>query len=473
MTKVLMVASEAAPFAKTGGLADVVGALSPTLARHGEEVAVLMPRYRGVSLAGLPCVYDDLKVWFGPAAYDCRVFRAIHRDVAYYLLDCPTLYDRDYLYGEPPFDYPDNDVRFAVLSRVALRIMRHVFRPQIVHCHDWQASLAPVYMRSQFDADPTFLGLKTVLTIHNLGYQGLFPPAALTRVGLGDGLFSSGRLEFFGQVNLLKGGIVFADAVTTVSKTYAHEIQTQEYGFGLEGVLRSRAGVLTGILNGVDYTVWDPATDSHIAAHYSPDDLSGKRECKRDLLAQVGLAQDNLERPLIGIVSRFAAQKGFDLIQEIAPELMAEDVSLVALGSGDAVYEDLFRNLASSYPDKVAVRIAYDDDLAHKIEAGADMFLMPSRYEPCGLSQIYSLKYGAVPVVRATGGLDDTIEEGIDGFKLHPYSGPALLKTLRAALATYQNREKWTALMLAGMRKDFSWNASAQEYSALYRRLAG
>jgi starch synthase len=398
------------------------------------------------------------------------VFRAVVRDVPYYLLDCPPLYERDGLYGNAAGDYPDNYLRFAMLARAALTFVRHAYRPEILHCHDWQATLVPIYIHTMFANDPTFMGMKTVLTIHNLGYQGIYPAGALPKIGLDPSLLSPDRLEYFGQVNLLKGGLVYADALTTVSRTYAREIQTPELGFGLDAILRSRSDALSGILNGVDYTQWDPATDPLIATHYTIDDLSGKRACKADLLREFGLS-DNLDRPLIGMVSRFAAQKGFDLIQQAAGELMAEDAGLVALGTGDPVYEQFFRELAGRHPDRVGVRIAYDDLLAHKIEAGSDLFLMPSLYEPCGLNQIYSLRYGTVPVVRATGGLDDTVDEET-GFKFREYSARGLMGCIRAALAAFGDRERWASRMRAGMRKDFSWNASAAEYSALYGRLA-
>ncbi len=465
-----MVASEAVPFAKTGGLADVVGTLSPALRAQGDEVAILMPCYWGISIEGLPLVYDDLRVWFGPSSYTCRVYQANVNGIPYYLADCPPLFGRDGLYGNASGDYPDNYLRFAVLSRVALTLVRHTFRAQILHCHDWQAALVPIYLRYLFALDPTFLGIKTILTIHNLGYQGIFPIDCLPEIGLDPSLATSDQLEFYGQVGLLKGGILTSDAITTVSKTYAREIQSPELGFGLDTALRSRSSVLTGVLNGVDYSVWDPATDANIAAHYSADNLEGKRTCKADLLRTFGLPE-NLDQPLIGIVSRFAGQKGFDLIEEIAGELMSQDVAIAALGTGDPRYEQLFCDLAAAHPEKIGVRIAYDDSLAHKIEAGADMFLMPSLYEPCGLNQIFSLRYGTVPVVRATGGLDDTIDE-TTGFKFREYSGAALLEVLSQALAAFEKRDTWTAMMRAGMRKDFSWNASAAAYSALYRQVA-
>jgi starch synthase len=472
MTKVLMVASEATPFAKTGGLAEVIGSLAPSLRALGEDVAVFLPRYRSTGLQGLTRAFDDLQIWLGSDSYPVSLYQATDRGVPYYFMDSPALFDRDGLYGDSSGDYPDNYLRFAVFSRAALELVRRVFRPQVIHCHDWQAALAPVYLRTLAASDPTFLGMKTVFTIHNLGYQGLFDRAILPKIGLDAALFRPDGLEYFGKVGFLKGGLLYSDALTTVSRKYAEEIQTPELGFGLDGVLRSRAGALTGILNGVDYAQWDPRTDSLLAARYSADNLLAKRTCKADLLDTCSLSRENLERPLIGIVSRFAGQKGFELIEEIASELLAEDLSLVALGTGDPRTERFFTGLAEAQPDRIAVRIGYDNALAHKIEAGADIFLMPSLYEPSGLNQMYSLRYGTVPVVRATGGLDDTVDDET-GFKFQEYSGAALLAALRAALAAYKQPFLWTEIMRAGMRKDYSWQASAGEYSALYRRLAG
>lgn len=464
-----MVASEAEPFARSGGLGDVLGALPAALAAQGHSVATVLPRYGWIPLGGLRRVYEHLVIWLGHTPWRTDVYGTTEREVEVFFLDCPPLYNREGLYGANGVDYPDNAVRFAVLARGALEIVRRLFRPQVVHCHDWQAALAGPYMRHALALDPTFLGIRLVLTIHNLGYQGLFAPEVLPAVGLDQCLYRPEALEFWGQVNFLKGGIVFADAITTVSRTYAREIQTPEFGHGLDGLLRARSAVLTGILNGADYSQWNPETDPFIAARYSAEDLSGKRACKRDLLAECGFDPDE-DRPVIGMVSRLAAQKGFDLVAEAAEELARENVYLVILGTGDPYYEDRMRRLAAEHPRNVAVRIAFDNALAHKIEAGADMFLMPSRYEPCGLNQIYSLRYGTVPIVRATGGLEDTVDE-TTGFKFADSSAAALLEAVRRALAAYRNREGWQAMMIRGMRKDYSWDASARQYAALYRRL--
>jgi starch synthase len=466
---ILMVASEAAPFVKTGGLADVLGALPAALAERGEQMAVVLPAYRENHYPRAPRdAYRSLWIPIGPG-YLVDIRACTERGVTYYFVECPALYDRDGIYGTPSGDYSDNHLRFAVLSMAAIGVARHLFRPDILHLHDWQAALVPVYLREHFSGDPTFLGVKTLLTIHNLGYQGLFPPGALPEIALDSRLLNPDQLEFFGRVNLLKGGIGYSHATSTVSRGYAREIQTSEYGFGLDGFLR-RHGPITGIVNGVDYNEWNPEHDPALAQNYSARDLSGKRACKQALLAEYGLPYDDLDRPLLAIISRFAAQKGFDILADAASRLMQQDVQLVVLGSGDLPYETMFRKLAETYPHKVGLRVGYDTGLSHRIEAGADMFLMPSRYEPCGLNQIYSLKYGTVPVVRATGGLDDTIDDST-GFKFRDYSGDALLEAVRQALKAFQNMESWTLRMRLGMQKDFSWNASAGEYLDLYRRL--
>jgi starch synthase len=332
----------------------------------------------------------------------------------------------------------------------------------------------PVLLRTSYGDDPLVRDIPVVFTIHNMGYHGLFGKDVLERAGIPVGVFHPGGIEFFGSVNFLKGGLVFSDYLTTVSRKYAQEIQTREYGYGLDGVVRTRADRLVGIINGVDYTLWSPERDKFIAAKYSAKDLSGKQTCKQALLELFELPAAHLAKPVIGIVSRFADQKGFDLIAERAHELMHEDLLLVVLGTGDRKYEELFRALAAAYPGRVGVKIAYDNAIAHQIEAGADMFLMPSRYEPCGLNQIYSLKYGTVPIVRATGGLDDTIEtfdveQGTGtGFKFAEYSGAALLQCVRQALQFFADDRIWKRIQLNGMAQDFSWKASAAEYVKLY-----
>ena len=347
--------------------------------------------------------------------------------------------------------------------------------PDVIHCHDWQTALIPVLLRTLYEEDPALGEIPSVFTIHNIGYQGIFSPDTLPLLMLPWDLFTISKLEFFGKVNFLKGALVYADFITTVSRKYAQEIQTAEYGFGLDGVLHGRSGSVAGILNGVDYEEWNPANDPHIAAQYTAKSLEGKKECRRDLLTHYGLEAESAE-PVIGIVSRFAAQKGFDLIALAADRLAREEAKVVILGSGDKEYEEQFRRLVRRYPARFALKVGYDNATAHRVEAGADIFLMPSRYEPCGLNQIYSLKYGTVPVVRATGGLDDTIEaydvrsgKGC-GFKFQEYTAEALLASMQAALALFRKPKDWHKLMLNGMGKDFSWAVSAREYLKIYDR---
>jgi starch synthase len=471
--RILFVASEGLPFSKTGGLADVVEALPKALVELGHEVAVVLPRYRGTKAA--TAVLPSLTVPTGhglrfPAVADGQMISGVR----YFFVDDPEYFDRDQLYGENGKDYVDNAERFGEFSRVAVEISKLVWPTDLLHCHDWQSALVPVLLRTLYERDPLLRGVPVVFTIHNMGYHGLFPATALADLGLPETLFRVDALEFYGRINFLKAGLIFADYLTTVSHTYAQEIQTPEYGHGLDGVVRSRAARLRGILNGVDYSVWSPEQDTFIAARYSAKDLSGKQSCKKDLLAQFKLDTSNLQRPVLGIVSRFVDQKGFDLIAQVAPELLEQDLALTVLGAGEPQYESLFRELAGSYPTKVGVKVGFDNALAHKIEAGADMFLMPSRYEPCGLNQLYSLRYGTVPIVRATGGLDDSIEayeintSRGTGFKFEPYTATALLGCIQEALETYRNRPAWHKLRANGMAKDFSWRVSARQYAQLY-----
>jgi starch synthase len=469
MSRILMVTSEATPFAKTGGLADVLGALPPALAKLGEEVVVVMPKYGIVQIPGAPRIWHEMPLAVGPNNFTVAIDQVERHGVRYLFVDCPPLYGRDGVYNDWGADYPDNHIRFALLNEAALGIARHIFRPDIFHGHDWPAGLLAPYLRENYAADPIFQGAKCVMTIHNLGYQGLFPEHHLEEVGLHPALFHMEGAEFWGQLNFLKAGIVWSDAITTVSPTYAREIQTPEYGCGLEGVLRARAERITGILNGVDYQEWDPEHDPHLPYRYSARNLSGKPFAKRALLHEMKLPERE-SRPLIGMVSRFADQKGFELVEAIAPELMKEELSMVVLGSGDPHFELLFRTLARDYPDKFAVHVGYDNGLAHRIEAGVDLFLMPSRYEPCGLSQMYSLRYGAVPIVRDTGGLADTVDE-TTGFKFQEYTPEALLATVRQALDAWHIREPWRERMRRGMAQDFSWDAAAAAYQRLFRSL--
>jgi starch synthase len=473
--RILYLASEAVPFAKTGGLADVAGALPKYIRQLGHETVVVLPKYRGVNVRTplLPSVTIPL----GRNLYFCSIHESDPiDDVRFFFVDYPPYYDREQLYRQANQDYPDNAERFALLSLAALELAKRAPQPpDIIHCNDWQTSLVPVFLRTLYRQDPFFEKTRTLLTIHNLAYQGVFPRTVLDRIGLPQELFNPEQLEFYGNVNFLKGGIVFANRVSTVSEKYSQEIRTPEFGCGLEGILRKRAADLTGILNGVDYAKWNPAKDPWLVANYSVDNLEGKRQCKIDLLNQFDIL-DSRDRPLIGIISRLADQKGFDLLHAAADTLVQDGFSIVVLGTGEEKYSRFFLSLREKYPSFVGAKIAYDDWLAHKIEGGADMFLMPSRFEPCGLNQIYSLKYGTVPLVRATGGLDDTIQDfsqspGGTGFKFSRYAPEELLSMTRRALGVYRSPQRWRELMKNGMRRDFSWSCSARRYVELYRSL--
>ena len=475
---IAFVASEGVPFSKTGGLADVVGALPRALAALGHQVSVYLPRYRQTKLSEPATVVRSVTVPFDDQyRFSSVVTTAAQGNIRFFFVEYPPYFDRDALYGTPAGDYPDNAERFALFSRTVLEASKILGVPQIFHCHDWQSALIPVLLRTIYAEDPAFKETGTVFTIHNMGYQGLFPPDTLPLLMLPWDLFTITKMEFFGQMNFLKGALTYSDYVTTVSKKYSQEIQTAEYGFGLEGVLRDRAATVTGILNGVDYDEWSPQADKFIAAKYSPQDLSSKAKDKQDLLQAFGVKNADPKLPVIGIVSRFAAQKGFDLIAQIADRLAREEMIIVALGAGDKAYEEMFLRLNKQFPNKIAVKVAYDNAIAHKIEAGADMFLMPSRYEPCGLNQIYSLKYGTVPIVRATGGWT-TLSSPWDartgkgtGFKFTEYNGESLLLTIRQALQAYRDQTSWQVLMRNGMNKDFSWSASAREYGKVYEKV--
>jgi starch synthase len=479
---IVFAASECVPFAKTGGLADVVGALGPELAKLGHQVTVYLPLYARVrrQLPGeLKYAVRSITI---PFEYYNRFVGIVdggkQAGVQFYFVDCPEMFDRPELYGTGGSDYPDNAERFALYCRAVLEATKQLGVPEVFHVHDWQAALIPVYLRTVYVADPVLSRASVVLTIHNAAYQGAFPPVTTERLLFPWDVFTMDKVEQFDRFNFLKGGLVYSDILTTVSRKYAEEVQTPEFGEKLDGVLRGRAADMRGILNGVDYTKWNPATDRNLAANYSPENLAGKQQCRADLLGTFGLDKVPDSTPVIGIVSRFATQKGFDLVEQIAGKLSELDVAVVALGTGEPVYERFFRAWAFWNKANVAVRIGYDDPLAHKIEAGCDIFLMPSRYEPCGLNQIYSLKYGTVPVVRATGGLDDTIEEWNPeqgtgtGFKFQGLSAEGLLAAIGRALAAFENKKGWKRLMQNGMARSYSWEQPAREYAAVYEEVA-
>jgi len=478
----LIVASEATPWAKTGGLADVAGALPAALDQLGHTVTLVMPKYRDVATGAAT-----------PVAHRLRASH-LSRDVAFHVLhvsprhrvvfvECPALFDRPGLYGDRAGDYRDNAERFDTLSLAALdfvEINRDFPRVDVVHVHDWQTGLIPVRLRldSLGSLWPSLAAAGVVLTVHNLAYQGLFPREVVPALGLPWTVFSMEAGEFWGQFSFLKTGLTSADYVTTVSPTYADETKTPALGAGLDGVLRALGRRYVGILNGIDTDVWNPGSDSLLPAHFDANDLAGKAECKRALLGHVGLSRgdDALARPLVGMVSRLVSQKGLDLIEAAGEELVELDATYVFLGSGDAKYERALMALQAAHPSRVAVHIGFDERLAHLIEAGADMFLMPSEFEPCGLNQMYSLRYGTVPIVRAVGGLDDTIQpytanaKRANGFKFRTPTGTALAQIVRRAVRLYHNPPVWRRLMLNGMAADHSWTTPAREYVKVYRR---
>ena len=473
-------ASECVPFIKTGGLADVIGALPAELVRQGHAVTVYLPLFRPVAakLGKRQVLIPSLTIPFMDYNRFVSVVDGGQREgVRFVFIDCPELFDREALYGTAGGDYPDNWERFALFCRAVLEASKQLGVPDIYHAHDWQAAMLPVYLHTVYAQDPALEAAGTVFTIHNAGYQGWFAPETTERLLLPWDVYRMDRLEQYDTFNFLKGGIVYADALTTVSPKYAEEIQTAEFGYSLEGTLQRRSADLHGILNGVDYEQWDPLHDRYIAAHYGPDSLEGKAECRRDLLHAFGAPELPATTPVLGIVSRFATQKGFDLLAEIAERLAEQELFLVALGTGEPYYENLLRSLAERFPQRFAVRVQYDNTLAHKIEAGADMFLMPSRYEPSGLNQLYSLRYGTVPIVRATGGLDDTVEEALEpeqgtGFKFHGVAADDFLAAIDRALKCFADKRKWRVLMGNGMRQDHGWKQPAAEYGALYEAVA-
>jgi len=482
---IVFAASECAHFAKSGGLAEVVGALPKELVKQGHRVTVYLPLYPSVQrfVAGdLLFAIRSITIPFPTYNRFAGVVDGGERDgVQYYFIDCPELFERDGIYGahdrvQPGAgDYPDNAERFGLFCRAVIEAAKQLGVPEVFHVHDWPTALIPVLLRTVYYFDPALRLAATVLTIHNTSYQGWFPPAALPQTLLPWDLFTFDKLEDRGRFNWLKGGVVYSDYLTTVSPTYAQEIQTTEFGAGLEGALRQRNGDLRGILNGIDYAQWDPAHDPKLAAHYGPGQLEGKMECRKDLLHGFGLDGVPQDAMVIGMVTRLATQKGLDFLTEIADRLLERNVALVALGSGEPYYEEFLRELAARKPSQVAVQTKYDNALAHKIHAGADVFLMPSRYEPCGLNQMYALKYGTVPVVRATGGLKDTVQEwnagSGTGFLFEGNNSADLLAALDRALSAFTDRESWQTLMRNGMAKSYSWECSALECVEVYKEV--
>lgn len=461
---VLYASAEVAPFAKTGGLADVAGSLPGALSEIGCRVRVILPFYkhvRGMALDLAPFAINDFN------------FLKYKKDnVEYVFVVNDEYYMRDNLYSEPHGDYADNDLRFSYYSKaIATFAEKSDFRPDVINCNDWQTGLVPVYLKMRSSQ------IKTVFSIHNIGYQGLFPKDAIERIGVPRSFYNMDGMEYYGKVSLLKAGIVYSSAISTVSVRYAKEILTKEFGCGMDGILRTRKDDLYGIMNGVDYTEWDPGVDRHIAVNYGPETVDKKIECKKDLIKRVMLPSTAESRPLIGVISRLAEQKGIDLLVEAAKDIVDLGASIVILGTGDKKYNILCRNIAAEYPEYISSHITFDNRLAHKIEAGCDMFMMPSRYEPCGLNQLYSMRYGTVPIVRKTGGLDDTVidlyadKKKGNGIKFPEATKNDLVGATWRAIMLYGDKDAWTRIKKRIMSLDFSWKASAVHYKELYEKL--
>ena len=476
--KVLIASPEIFPFVKTGGLADVTGALPKALRKLGAEVRVILPKHKGIEESKFPMEYRNLKITcqISQSVVEAEIVESEYDGVKVYLVEKDEYYYRDYLYSTPDGDYLDNAERFIFFAKSILEAIKVTgFVPDVLHCNDWETALAPVFLKTVYKDDPVLKNIPTVFTIHNLGYQGIFWHHDMHLLNIGWEYFTPDYLEFFGNINFLKGGIIFSDIISTVSRKYSEEIQTPEYGYGLDGILRTRKKDLFGIINGIDYQDWNPEKDEFLPARYSPDALENKAACKKALQQAFGLPEDP-SIPLIATISRLADQKGFDLISEGLEEMLALGTQYVILGTGDRKYHEVFTELAKDFPNSFSVKIAYDNRLAHLIEAGADMFLMPSRYEPCGLNQLYSLKYGTIPIVRGVGGLEDTIIDYDDdpdkgtGFKFYEYTKEAMFDAIERALKVYRDGAAWRALEKRCMTADFSWERSAKEYLELYER---
>lgn len=477
--RILFCASEVSPFAKTGGLADVAGALPAALHRLGCDVRIFMPLYRSVrdKVSGLKPLIQDVIVPVGVHDYHIQFMEGrTEAGIPIYFLEKDEFFDRSSLYGTPVHgDYEDNAERFITFSRATQFLCLALdWHPHIFHLHDWQTGPVASYYQLLWRYNPSLARSGTVLTIHNIAYQGLFPGSFFGLTHLPPAAFSLQGFEFWGQCNFLKAGIVYSDFLTTVSPRYSREIQTEAFGFGLEGLLRERQDSLAGILNGIDTTEWNPESDPALPAKFSATDLSGKRICKEHLCRQLGIAPEHCSRPLLGMISRLATQKGFDLLERILPALMKLPVNMVILGTGDASIETKLKEMTARFPDSLKLLFQFDESLAHRIEAGSDIFLMPSRYEPCGLNQMYSLRYGTIPVVHATGGLDDSVSDVMKepdagtGFKFYEYEPKAFLEAVLAAVAMFEHEERWTAIQKRAMAQDFTWDRSAREYIGVY-----
>jgi len=471
--KILFASPEVVPFAKTGGLADVAGALPKALSCLGHDVKVILPKFKMVDgkKYDLIKVYSGLKVEIMGRIELADVYEALipGSNVMAYFISNDKYFNRSGLYQEKGVDYPDNLERFTFYSMAALEFVKKLgWKPDILHANDWQSALMIMYIKTIYKDDSFFSDISTVYSVHNMGYQGIFPSDQLPITGLSWEYFSMDSLEFYGKIALTKAGFEYADVINTVSETYSHEIQTPEFGHGLEGLLKERSKDVYGIVNGLDYDLWNPEVDTYIVKKYGPRNIEDKIENKKALQKQNGLPGSDL--PLIGIISRLADQKGFDILAEDMENIMHLKIQFVLLGTGEPKYHDLFLDMKRKYPDHIGVNLGFDAALAQMIYAGSDMFLMPSRYEPCGLGQLISYKYGTIPVVRKTGGLADTVFDEMTGFVFEEYSAKALHDAIKRAITAYNNKKRWASLIRSVMILDYSWNASAKKYVDLYRK---
>jgi starch synthase len=476
--KILFVASEVTPFAKTGGLADVTGSLPKILKDMEHDVRIIMPFYRMVEMsgAGIKKGRKGVEFQMGGVTHKGLLRQTSLGDIPVYLVENREYFQRDQLYGTPAGDYPDNHLRFAFFCRAVLQLLKRMdFRPDIIHCHDWQSALVPILMKYEHKEDPFFMRTACIYTIHNLAYQGIFPKETIPEMDLDPDWFTMDKLEYYGKVNLMKGAILTADVISTVSETYCREIQTPEMGCGMDGLLQQRSHDLYGIMNGLDYSEWNPATDVEITKNFTPSTLSGKGANKKRLQKVLGLDQIK-DIPVLAMVTRLSAQKGLDLVEPLLPKFEAEKLQLVILGVGDEKYMQILQEYKTSAPRNISINLEFRPHLARQIYAGSDMFLMPSHYEPCGLGQLIALRYGTVPVVRKTGGLGDTVFDirenykEANGFTFEEYTPEAFWAAVTRALETYHEKKKWEKLVRNGMNADYSWERSAKKYDELYRK---
>lgn len=477
--KILIASSEVYPYAKTGGLADITGSLPKALKQLGHDVRVIMPKYKSVAKCplGIHPVGLDIDVPIGATRKKGFLFLgSLNENIPIYFVANDTYYFRDQIYGTSHGDYPDNAERFIFFCRAILEVCKSLgFQPDIIHCNDWQTGLVPAYLKTIYAKDRWFQNTRTLFSVHNLGYQGNFPSAKLKTSGLPFSVYTPEGVEFYNYFSFLKSGLVYADLLNTVSPTYAREIQTKAFGFKMDGVLRNRSKDLFGILNGVDTLEWNPALDPWIAKNYDPKSIKGKAACKSNLADLFSLKVTD-KIPILSMVTRLSSQKGIELVIETMDDILATGAALIILGSGDPKYEKYFLQMSKRYPDQIGTHIGFDEKLAHKILAGSDLLLMPSQYEPCGLTQMYALKYGTIPVVRAVGGLQDSIKEFNKktlkgtGFKFKKFEVDSFFQAVQKALSLYQKKKDWRRLMLNGMEVDHSWDRAARKYCQVYMR---